>query len=276
MSALGASGSTSTRTTSETPDSRARRRIPSLCGPPAVTARTGTCSVSATRRANSSAHWSLAERPPWGSWVMTPVRGSASGHRSTRLMRAAMKGPGATSGAPHDDAVATERIVPGDGAFLVADHVAGAALEAFFVVEQNAALRGRDEESGRTRRHALSGGTALAHVVVDHDVCRSGHPELHGGHAILEGRLAHPKVLQVVIPSRVRLRSRMPRRLRSWRKIARNPGLGAGFETVNNPCATSQMRSAYWLCILSESTSAGARRIFLWSAMTKVSFILRR
>src|SRR5450631_802100 len=145
MSALGASGSTSTRTTSETPDSRARRRIPSLCGPPAVTARTGTCSVSATRRANSSAHWSLAESPPWGSWVMTPVRGSASGRRSTRLRRAAMK-PGATSGAPHDDAVATERIVPGDGTFVVADHVAGAALEAFFVVEQDASLCGRDEE----------------------------------------------------------------------------------------------------------------------------------
>ena len=72
----------------------------------------------------------------------SPVSGSISGRRSTHGTQTAM----ARSAPAEDDAVAALGVRPGDRALGVADEVAGAALEALLVVEEDAAVGRRHEQ----------------------------------------------------------------------------------------------------------------------------------
>ena len=140
-----------------------------------------------------------------------------------------------TSRPPEHHAMATLGVAPRDRTFTVAHEVAGAALEALLVVEHDAAVAGGYEQVRRAGDHALAGAAVVAHGTVDHDVGTVVHAELRGVHALLErdGRVAHPKLLNPVQPSRARSRIDTPARLRSSRRIRRSPGFGEGLSTRN-------------------------------------------
>src|ERR1700730_9763973 len=75
---------------------------------------------------------------------------------------------------------------------MVADHVAGSALEALLVVEEDAAVGGGGEQVGGTGGHALTGGARPADVGVHGDVGACSEPEVHGCHPVLEGDASPP------------------------------------------------------------------------------------
>ena len=85
-----------------------------------------------------------------------------------------------------DNSMATFWITPGDSALHVADHVARAAFETLFVVEQNAPVVRWDKELGGAGNHAGLGGAASADFGVDHDVSCMRDSEINGRHAIVE------------------------------------------------------------------------------------------
>lgn len=61
-------------------------------------------------------------------------------------------------------------VAPRQGAFGVADHVAGAALKALLVVEQDSAVAGGNEKFCGARDHTRFGRAASADIGFDDDV----------------------------------------------------------------------------------------------------------
>src|ERR1022692_5168618 len=94
----------------------------------------------------------------------------------------ALKASGAT-------AIAYETVTAPDGSLPLLtpmSEVAGPALEALFVVEQDAAVGGGHEQVGRAGAHAVLGRAGSAHLRVDGDVRAFPDPELHARHPPLE------------------------------------------------------------------------------------------
>src|SRR5579875_1008405 len=242
-SSLGAPAGIATRTSSAAPHAAARRSAGSAPASPAVTTRTRPPAASAQRSAHSSAASSAGEAASeLGSGRTSPVSGSTAARSSTTFQQTATSGPvtrrSPSSRHPVGDAGAAFRVVPGDGALLVADEVARAALEALLVVEQDAPVRGGHEELGRAGRDALARRAPAAGVAVDRDVRDGGDPELGGRDLVLEGERrhgapAHPKVRHAVHPSLIRSRTRSPALRSSRRATPVAPGFGLGLRTVN-------------------------------------------
>ncbi len=86
-----------------------------------------------------------------------------------------------------DDAESAFGIGPGNSTLAVADHVAGAAFEAIFIIEQDAPITGGNKEVGGTGDYALAGGTAATRISVDGDVSALMNPKLGGADSFLEG-----------------------------------------------------------------------------------------
>jgi len=61
-----------------------------------------------------------------------------------------------------DDAESAFGVGPRDGAFTITHHVAGATFEAVFIIEQDAAIAGGDEQICRTGHNAFAGRAAPA------------------------------------------------------------------------------------------------------------------
>src|SRR5690606_24121648 len=94
-----------------------------------------------------------------------------------------------TSRVVEGDPVAALGGGPGDRTLLVAHEVAGAALEALLVVEQDPSVGGGHEQVGRARGDAAADRAVDALAIVHRDVGPLVHAELDGAHACLEAHI---------------------------------------------------------------------------------------
>ena len=174
--------------------------------------------------------------PTWRGCVRTSTP-SGSGRRSTHFTQAAMRIANA-SRAPEDDAVTALRVRPLDRAFLVADHVARAALEALLVVEQDPAVGRGDEQVRRaghdtvtsnshgTRRHRRRCGAARGRGTRPCPCAARRRRRARPVGCSPEAPPAAKAVVQQVPPPEAR-------RLRSSRRMRRRPGFGWGLSMRN-------------------------------------------
>src|SRR4051812_20986009 len=185
---LGWSVDASTRTARAAPTASASRRTASAPAGPTVATVTSADQRSARTRAHSRAARSASEQPVlWPSSCTAPLNGSTSGCRSTHFRATPICERATTASAPVvDDALAAVGVGPFDGALGVAHQVAGAALEALLVVEEDAPVAGGHEEVGRARGDAGLGRATATRVTVDGDVGSGADAELDGRHAVFE------------------------------------------------------------------------------------------
>src|SRR6516165_4983061 len=177
----------STRSAPAAPAARAVRSSASAAGGPTVAAMTRARQRPASRSACSSAAKSAGLAPlARGPTPISPVSGSTVADCQDQLKAATISRWPASAG-PVDNAITTVRVAPGDRALAVAHLIAGATLEALFVVEQDPAIGGGYEKAGRAGVDALLRGARAAHPRVHRDMRPLPHPELDGGHPVLEG-----------------------------------------------------------------------------------------
>src|SRR5207237_2482274 len=116
------------------------------------------------------------------------------GPRSTPPVRR-RAGRRSPSGVAEGDAAAAGGIAPGDGALAVAGHVAGPALEALLVAEDDRTVREQAEEVGGAGVDAAVQGALAADLAVDRDVRLGIRVEADGGQLLLERGPHHPNAL---------------------------------------------------------------------------------
>src|SRR5207302_6482763 len=120
-------------------------------------------------------------------------------------------------GVPERHAVAPARVAPGDRAFPVAGHVAGAALEAALVAEDDRAVREQAEEVGRAGLDAGVQSAVLADLAVHYDVRLRVGAEADAFELLCQRGPHHPKARPPSYRSRRRRRTGTPARLSSAR-----------------------------------------------------------